>query len=146
MEYIMEHLGLVGGSRPSSSPCSFGARFSGFFGVIIVPDDSLGTVTRNSCYFGSNRNLPDGTIIALNGEAGFQADTLPPGLHIDFGLGNTRSNSSSSSPFRRAASVSYRRATEFPSATGGSLLPMWSAISSRMRVQFCLATASAVRR
>ena len=51
-------------------------------GVIIVPDDSIGTVTKKFVLFGSHRNLPDGQIIALEGEAGFQADTLPPGLHI----------------------------------------------------------------
>lgn len=52
------------------------------FGVIIVPDDSLGVVTKKFVLFGSNKRLPDGRIVALNGEAGFQADTLPPGLHM----------------------------------------------------------------
>lgn len=52
------------------------------FGVIIVPDDSVGIVTKKFVLFGSNRSLPDGRIIALNGEAGFQADALAPGLHI----------------------------------------------------------------
>lgn len=52
------------------------------FGVIIVPDDSVGVVTKKFVLFGEHRNLPDGSIIALNGEAGYQADTLPPGLHI----------------------------------------------------------------
>ncbi|WP_172204509.1 SPFH domain-containing protein [Niveibacterium sp. COAC-50] len=52
------------------------------FGVIIVPDDSLGVVTKKFVLFGANRNLPDGRIIALNGEAGYQADTLAPGLHV----------------------------------------------------------------
>jgi uncharacterized membrane protein YqiK len=52
------------------------------FGVIIVPDDSVGIVTKNFVIFGKNRRLPDGRIIALNGEAGYQADTLPPGLHL----------------------------------------------------------------
>jgi uncharacterized membrane protein YqiK len=52
-------------------------------GVIMVPDDSIGVVTKKFA-FGKHRQLPDGSIIALNGEAGFQADTLTPGLH--FGL------------------------------------------------------------
>src|SRR6185436_16557199 len=52
------------------------------FGVIIVPDDSVGVVTKKFVLLRSHRNLPDGRIIALNGEAGFQADALPPGLHI----------------------------------------------------------------
>lgn len=34
--------------------------------------------------FGHSRTLPDGAIIALNGEAGLQVDTLAPGIH--FGL------------------------------------------------------------
>jgi uncharacterized membrane protein YqiK len=54
------------------------------FGIIIVPDDSIGVVTKKFVLFGKYRDLPDGCIIALNGEAGYQADTLPPGLQ--FGL------------------------------------------------------------
>ena len=50
-------------------------------GVIIVPDDSIGVVTKKFVIFGSNRSLPDGRILALQGEAGYQADTLAPGLH-----------------------------------------------------------------
>jgi uncharacterized membrane protein YqiK len=52
------------------------------WGVIIVPDDSLGVVTKKFVLFGANRTLPAGRIIALNREAGYQADTLAPGLHI----------------------------------------------------------------
>ena len=54
------------------------------FGVVIVPDNSIGVVTKKFALFGSNRRLPDGRIIALNREAGYQADTLPPGLHVGF--------------------------------------------------------------
>lgn len=50
-------------------------------GVIIIPDDSIGVVTKKFVLFGSHRSLPDGRILALNGEAGYQADTLAPGLH-----------------------------------------------------------------
>jgi uncharacterized membrane protein YqiK len=53
-------------------------------GVIIVPDDSIGVVTKKFVLFGRNRDLPDGRIIALNGEAGYQADTLPPGLQFGY--------------------------------------------------------------
>lgn len=52
------------------------------FGVIIIPDNHLGLVNKKFVLFGSNATLPDGKIIALKGEAGYQADTLPPGLHI----------------------------------------------------------------
>src|ERR1700678_1714922 len=51
-------------------------------GVILVPDDSVGVMTKKFVIFGKNRRLPAGRIIALNGEAGYQADTLPPGLHM----------------------------------------------------------------
>jgi uncharacterized membrane protein YqiK len=51
-------------------------------GVVIIPDDSVGVVTKKFVLLGKNRRLPDGRIVALNGEAGFQADTLSPGLHM----------------------------------------------------------------
>jgi uncharacterized membrane protein YqiK len=51
-------------------------------GVIMVPDDSIGVVTKKFVLVGSHRRLPDGRIVALNGEAGFQADTVAPGLHV----------------------------------------------------------------
>lgn len=57
----------------------FTLRF--FFGVVIIPEDKIGLVTKKFVLFGENKSLPDGKIIALNGEAGFQADTLAPGLY-----------------------------------------------------------------
>ncbi len=51
------------------------------FGVIIIPQDSVGIVDKKFVLVGSNRTLPDGRIVALNGEAGIQADTLAPGIH-----------------------------------------------------------------
>lgn len=54
------------------------------FGIVIVPDDCVGIVTKKLVIFGKNRRLPAGRIIALNGEAGYQADTLPPGLHLGY--------------------------------------------------------------
>lgn len=51
------------------------------FGVVIVVEDTIGVVYKKFVIFGSNRTLPDGAIIALNGEAGWQADTLAPGVH-----------------------------------------------------------------
>ena len=55
-----------------------------FFGTVIVAKDEIGIVVKKWVLFGKNRSLPDGAIIALNGEAGLQADTLAPGIH--FGL------------------------------------------------------------
>ena len=52
-----------------------------FFGMVIIPEDKIGLVTKKFVLFGANKSLPDGKIIALNGEAGFQADTLAPNLY-----------------------------------------------------------------
>ena len=51
------------------------------FGIVIVPDDSIGTLTKKFVLFGARRELPPGRIVAVLGEAGLQADTLAPGLH-----------------------------------------------------------------
>ena len=53
-----------------------------FFGVIVIPNDVIGIVNKRFVIFGMHRTLPDGSIIALKGEAGYQADTLAPGLHF----------------------------------------------------------------
>ena len=53
-------------------------------GIVIVPDDSIGLVTKKFVLFGAHRELPPGKIIALKGEAGLQADTLAPGLKFGF--------------------------------------------------------------
>ena len=51
-------------------------------GVVIVPEDKIGLVTKKFTLFGEFKQLPSGRIIALNGEAGFQAQTLAPGLYF----------------------------------------------------------------
>ncbi|MBP9198466.1 MAG: hypothetical protein KBF47_00545, partial [Gemmatimonadales bacterium] len=51
------------------------------FGAVIIPGTAIGVVRKRWVLLGGNRTLPDGKIIALHGEAGFQADTLAPGLH-----------------------------------------------------------------
>lgn len=53
-------------------------------GIVIVPDDAIGLVTKKYVLVGANRELPPGKIIALKGEAGFQADTLAPGLKFGY--------------------------------------------------------------
>ncbi len=52
------------------------------FGMVIVPEDRIGLVTKKFVLFGANRELPDGSIIATKGEAGLQAQTLAPGLYF----------------------------------------------------------------
>jgi uncharacterized membrane protein YqiK len=54
------------------------------FGVVIIPQDSVGVINKKFVLFGSHRSLPDGCIIALRGEAGVQADTLAPGIHFGY--------------------------------------------------------------
>lgn len=52
------------------------------FGVVLVPDSSIGIVNKKFVLFGSHKTLGEGEIVALKGEAGIQADTLPPGVHF----------------------------------------------------------------
>ncbi len=52
-----------------------------FFGLVIVPEDRIGLVTKKFVLFGK-QELPEGRIIATSGEAGFQAQTLAPGVYF----------------------------------------------------------------
>jgi hypothetical protein len=52
-----------------------------FFGMVIVPENKIGLVTKKFVLFGAEKSLPDGRIIATKGEAGYQAKTLAPGLY-----------------------------------------------------------------
>ncbi|MTH15473.1 SPFH domain-containing protein [Flavobacterium sp. LC2016-01] len=52
-----------------------------FFGMVMVPEDKIGLVTKKFVLFGTDKSLPDGRIIATKGEAGYQAQTLAPGLY-----------------------------------------------------------------
>ncbi len=48
-------------------------------GLVIIRENEVGIVI---CKFG--RSLPPGKMVALNGEAGYQADTLAPGWHFAY--------------------------------------------------------------
>jgi uncharacterized membrane protein YqiK len=50
------------------------------FGMVIVPENRIGLVTKKFLLFGK-KSLPAGRIIASDGEAGYQIDPLAPGLH-----------------------------------------------------------------
>jgi uncharacterized membrane protein YqiK len=82
IDQIMQHPYIIGGVVAFVLAIIFWRAFLWLFGIIIVPDDSLGTVTKKFVIFGGHRNLPDGQIVALEGEAGYQADSLSPGLHM----------------------------------------------------------------
>ncbi len=49
-------------------------------GLIVVSDREVGIIIKKF----SSRSLPPGQIVALDGEAGLQADTLPPGWHFGY--------------------------------------------------------------
>lgn len=49
-------------------------------GVVVIRENQVGLVIKKF----SPRSLPAGQFIALEGEAGYQADTLPPGLHFGY--------------------------------------------------------------
>ncbi|MFB2898824.1 SPFH domain-containing protein [Aerosakkonemataceae cyanobacterium BLCC-F50] len=49
-------------------------------GLIVIGEREVGIVTKKF----AAKSLPAGKLIALNGEAGLQADTLPPGWHFGY--------------------------------------------------------------
>lgn len=51
------------------------------FGMVVIPEDRIGLVTKKFVLYGENRSLPDGHFIATKGEAGYQARTLAPGMY-----------------------------------------------------------------
>ncbi len=51
------------------------------FGMVVIPENKIGLVTKKFVLVGNDRELPGGRIIATKGEAGFQAQTLAPGLY-----------------------------------------------------------------
>jgi uncharacterized membrane protein YqiK len=56
--------------------------FFRLFGIIIIPEDKIGLVTKKFVLFGDKKELPAGRIIAVDGEAGFQAQPLAPGIYF----------------------------------------------------------------
>lgn len=49
-------------------------------GMVVIKDDQVGVITKKF----ATKNLENGSLVALNGEAGVQVDTLPPGWHFFF--------------------------------------------------------------
>ena len=49
-----------------------------FFGLVIVPEDKIGLVTKKFVLFGEHKELEGDRIIAINGEAGLQARRRRP--------------------------------------------------------------------
>lgn len=67
---------------PERAGLVFGAALFAplLLGLVVIRENQVGVVIKKF----SNRSLPAGHFIALNGEAGYQADTLPPGLHFGY--------------------------------------------------------------
>jgi uncharacterized membrane protein YqiK len=63
---------ILGGAVLICIPLFFG-------GLVVIGDREVGIVSKKFSLGG--KSLPAGSLIALNGEAGYQADTLPPGWH-----------------------------------------------------------------
>ncbi len=61
---------------------AFFRYFLQLIGIVFIPEDKIGLVTNKFILFGDSRELPDGRIIATKGEAGFQAQTLAPGIYF----------------------------------------------------------------
>ena len=51
-------------------------------GVVVIHETQVGVVIKKF----ARRNLPAGHFVALDAEAGYQADTLPPGVHFGYGF------------------------------------------------------------
>jgi uncharacterized membrane protein YqiK len=83
------------------------------FGVVLIPQSSVGIVDKRYAVLGKSRTLAAGQIVALNGEAGVQADTLAPGLHFFLWPGNTRSSCKTSWLSRRIPLAWSKRAAAF---------------------------------
>src|SRR5437763_5125471 len=49
-------------------------------GAVLIQERQVGIVVKKF----SSRALPPGRLLALDGEAGYQAETLPPGLHFGY--------------------------------------------------------------
>src|SRR5437016_3701404 len=59
----------------------FAVLFGPFvLGAVLIQERQVGIVVKKF----SSRGLPPGRLLALDGEAGYQAETLPPGLHFGY--------------------------------------------------------------
>ncbi len=81
MEILQEYWGLLAGTVALMLIVILHKQVIRLFGAVIIPEDGIGIVNKKFVLVGKNKTLPEGRIVATNGEAGIQADTLAPGLH-----------------------------------------------------------------
>jgi uncharacterized membrane protein YqiK len=55
--------------------------FTSLTGLVVIGEGEVGIIVKK---FSTGKSLPPGRLIALNGESGYQADTLAPGWHFGF--------------------------------------------------------------
>ena len=92
-------------------------------GMVMIDEKEVGVVIKK---FGFAK-LPPGQLIALNGEAGYQADTLAPGLHFGYWFFQYRVIKVGDDPYpggrNRSRAGECRRADCRPSASSRSPSP-----------------------
>ena len=74
-------MGLADGWPERGLLALFAAVFAPvLMGIVIIREYQVGVIIKKF----ARRSLAAGELIALNGEAGYQADTLPPGIHYGY--------------------------------------------------------------
>jgi uncharacterized membrane protein YqiK len=82
MDYVLDHARWFEWSAVAVVLLVCHRPLTWLAGIKMVPENCCGLVTKKFVLVGSHRRLPDGRIVALRGEAGYQADTLAPGVHM----------------------------------------------------------------
>jgi len=103
------------------------------FGMVIVPEDRIGLVTKKFVLFGANKELPDGRIVATNGEAGFKLKPWHRDCISECGSGNMKSPWNSLRLFRKERSAWFFPRMVQKSQRGISWVEKWNVTTSRMR-------------
>src|SRR5688572_23556298 len=81
---VRDYVGVLQTAASGAMLLALAAAVAGFFAwltVRYIPHNYVGVVEKLWSRFGS---MSEGGIIALNGEAGYQADLLRGGLHFGF--------------------------------------------------------------
>ena len=74
---------VAGGWFERAALAGFAFVFSPLLlGLVVIRENQVGVVIKKF----AATSLPAGQFIALHGEAGYQADTLPPGVHFGYGF------------------------------------------------------------
>ncbi len=69
LSWLLIPVGVLGGAAIAAS-CA---------GLVVISEREVGIIVKKVSFAG--KQLPPGRLVALNGEAGYQADTLAPGWH-----------------------------------------------------------------